>query len=176
MNGNLLKYASISNDLGLDDKLVKKLDDNLELVHSRPWKSLFRDKSYSKERYLHHLVKVVLNISKKGGVIIGRGAHLILGAGTAFRIRIISSRDVSARRVAERKQLDLKTARQLVKRVNHQRADYLQELYGKDINDCNNYDLVINTDRFDDDSAVELILHSMRQAGYDIPEKLMQAV
>ena len=160
----------------LDDKLVKRLDENLKHIHNKPWKVLFKNKTYPKERYLHNLVKVVLNISKKGGVIVGRGAHLILGPGKAFRIRIISSQDASAQRVAERKQLDLKAARKLVKKVNRRRADYLQELYGKDINDCNNYDLVINTDRFDDDSAVELILHGMRQAGYDIPDTPMQAV
>ena len=137
--------------------------------------AIFRHKSYPKERYLHHLVKVVLNISKKGGVIVGRGAHLILGPGKAFRIRIIGSRNVCARRVAERKEIDLKAASELVKKVNRRRADYLQQLYGKDINDCRNYDLVINSDRFDVESAVELILHSMRQAGYDIPEKLLQA-
>ena len=159
----------------LDGDLVKKLDENIEHVHSRPWMAIFRYKSYPKERYLHHLVKVVLNISKKGGVIVGRGAHLILGPGKAFRIRIIGSRNVCARRVAERKQIDLKAARELVKKVNRRRADYLQQLYGKDINDCRNYDLVINSDRFDVESAVELILHSMRQAGYDIPEKLMQS-
>jgi cytidylate kinase len=157
----------------LDDDLIKKLDENIE--HSRPWKAISRHKSYSKERYLHHLVKVVLNISKKGGVIVGRGAHLILGPGKAFRIRIFGSRNVCARRVAERKEIDLKAARELVKKVNRRRADYLQQLYGKDINDCRNYDLVINSDRFDVESAVELILHSMRQAGYDIPEKLPQA-
>ena len=83
--------------------------------------------------------------------------------------------DVCARRVAERKQIDLKAARECVKKVDRRRADYLQQLYGKDINDCSNYDLVINTDRFDVEAAIELILHSMRQAGYDIPEKLMQA-
>ncbi|MGB5178186.1 MAG: cytidylate kinase-like family protein [Gammaproteobacteria bacterium] len=160
----------------LDDKLVKQLDENLEHVHRKPWKILFKNKSYPKERYLHHLVKVVLNISKKGGVIVGRGAHLILGPGRAFRIRIIGSRAVCARRVAERKKIDLKAARERVKSVNRHRADYLQHLYGKNINDCRDYDLVINTDRIDVDSAVELILHHMQQAGYDIPEKLLHAV
>ena len=160
----------------LDGGLVKRLDENIELAGSKPWKALFKNKSYPRERYLHHLIKVVLNISKKGGVIVGRGAHLILGPGKAFRIRIISSPDVSAQRVAERRQLDLKAARERVRNVNRQRTDYLQTLYGKDINDCSSYDLVINTDRFDVDAAIELILHSMQQAGYDIPEKLMQVV
>ena len=159
----------------LDVELVKTLDENIEHAGIKPWKTLFKNKSYPKERYLHHLVKVVLNISKKGGVIVGRGAHLILGPGKAFRIRIISSPYVSAQWVAERKQIDLEAARDRVKSVNRQRADYLQQLYGKNINDCRDYDLVINMDRFDVDSAIDLILHSMQQAGYDIPEKVMQA-
>jgi cytidylate kinase len=158
-----------------DDKLLDMLNENLEHVHLKPWQALFKNNTYYKAHYMRHVVKVVLNISKKGGVIVGRGAHLILGPGKAFRIRIVSSLDVSARRVAERKQLGLKAARKLVKQVNRRRAGYLQELFGKDINDCSSYDLVINTDRFDDDSAINLILHGLQQAGYEIPEKLMQS-
>lgn len=157
----------------MDIGLVKRLDENLEHASKKPWKTLFKDKSYPKERYLHYLVKVVLNISKKGGVIVGRGAHLILGPDRAFRIRILGSLEPCAQRVARRKQLDIKAARKLVEKVNRRRANYVRQLYGKGIDDCGNYDLVINTDRFDVDSAVDLILHSMLLAGYDIPEKLL---
>jgi cytidylate kinase len=160
----------------VDIKLVERLDENLEHVSTLPWKAFFKGKSFQKERYLHHLVRVVLNISKKGGVIVGRGAHLILGPGRAFRVRIIGSLDACAKRVAERTQLDIEAARESVATVNRQRADYLEQLYGEGINDCSDYDLVLNTDRFDVEQAVALILHSMQQAGYDIPAELMQAV
>jgi cytidylate kinase len=116
----------------------------------------------------------VLNISKKGGVIVGRGAHLILGPGKAFRVRIIGSLEVCAERVAERDQLDLEAARNLVVTVNHDRAEYLQQLYGERIDDCSDYDLVINSDRFDVQQMVGLVLNGMQQAGYDIPDKIMQ--
>jgi cytidylate kinase len=160
----------------VDGELVARLEENLAHVSSRPWKSLFRDKSLRKERYLDHLVKVVLNIAEKGGVIIGRGAHLILGPGKAFRIRIIGSLDVCALRVAERRQIDLEAARKRVKQVNHRRAKYLKQLYGSHINDCNDYDLIINTDRFDVEPALDLILHSMQLAGYQLPEEPGKAV
>jgi cytidylate kinase len=160
----------------VDIELVKRLDENLENVNTLPWKSFFTGKSFPKERYLHHLVKVVLNISKKGGVIVGRGAHLILGPGRAFRVRIIGSLDACAQEVARREQIDIDAARELVETVNRQRADFLQQLYGTGINDCSDYDLVINTDRFGVEQAVELILYSMQQAGYDIPAELLQAV
>jgi cytidylate kinase len=160
----------------VDIKLVERLDENLEHANSTPWKEFFKGKSFYKERYLHYLVKVVMNISKKGGVIVGRGAHLILGPGRAFRVRVIGSLDVCARRVAERDQIGLNEARERVTTINRQRADYLEKLYGEGINDCSDYDLVLNTDRFNEEQAVSLILHSMQLAGYDIPAELMQAV
>ena len=160
----------------VDIKLVERLDENLEHVSTLPWRAFFKGKSFPKERYLHHLVKVVLNIAEKGGVIVGRGAHLILGPDRAFRVRIIGSLDACARRVAERDQLDLEAARERVTMINHQRADYLEQLYGEGIDDCSDYDIVINTDRFDVQQAVALILHSMQQADYDLPAELMQAV
>ena len=160
----------------VDIKLVERLDENLEHVSTLPWKAFFKGKSFPKERYLHYLVKVVLNISKKGGVIVGRGAHLILGPNRAFRVRIIGSLDVCAQRVAEREELDIEVARERVVTVNRQRADYLEQLYGEGIDDCSDYDLVLNTDRFALEQSVALILHGMEQAGYDISAELMQAI
>jgi len=160
----------------VDIELVKRLDENLEHSRTSPWTAFFKGKSFHKERYLHYLVKVVLNISKQGGVIVGRGAHLILGPRKAFRVRVIGSLEVCAQRVAEREPLDIEAARERVTTINRQRADYLQQLYREGINDCSDYDLVINTDRFGVDQAIELILHSMQLAGYDLPKELMQAV
>ena len=160
----------------VDGELVKRLEENLEHVSSHPWKNLFKGRSFPKERYLHHLVKIILNIAEKGGVIVGRGAHLILGRDKAFRIRIVGSLEVCAQRVSERKQIDIEAARERVKQVDHRRAGYLKQLYGKGINDCSDYDLVINTDRFDVETAIELILDSMQLAGYQLPEEPGKAV
>ena len=160
----------------VDNELVKRLEENLENSSNSPWGAFFRNRPFPRERYLHHLVKVVLNISQKGGVIVGRGANLILGPGKAFRIRIVGSLESCAQRVAKRKKIDLEAARERIKTKDRQRSDYLKQLYGIDINDCRYYDLVINIDRFDVDSALELILYSMQLAGYDLPKELRKAV
>ena len=75
----------------VDAELIQRLDEHVENFGSDWWRSLFSGKSYPRERYLHHLIKVVLNISVKGGVIVGRGAHLILGPRRCFRVRIVGS-------------------------------------------------------------------------------------
>jgi cytidylate kinase len=159
----------------VDVELVKKLDENIDKSSATPWKALFGGKTYTRERYLHHLVKVVLNISNKGGVIIGRGAHLILGPKRAFRVRIIGSPDACAARVAKREEIDIDSARKLVEKIDRQRAEYLREIYGQHIDECSDYDIVINSDHFDVPQMVGLILNGMQQAGYDIPRKLLQS-
>jgi len=158
----------------VDVELVKKLDENIDKSSARLWKALFGDKTYSQERYLRHLVKVVLSISKKGGVIVGRGAHLILGPGRAFRVRIIGSPDACAARVAEREGIGLDAARKLVETINRERAEYLREIYGERIDECSDYDIVINSDRYDVPQMVGLILNDMKLAGYDIPPELLK--
>ncbi len=159
----------------VDVELVKQLDENIRRIKVEPWKTFFPGKSFPRERYLHHLVKVILNISKKGGVIVGRGAHLILGPAHAFRVRIIGSLKPCAARIAEREHIDLETAQRRVVEINRERADYLEKLYGVSIDDCSDYDLVINSDRFDVPRMTDMILHGMQKSGYDIPADILRS-
>ena len=157
----------------VDVELVKQLDERIKNVGSDWWKSLFRGKSYSAERYLHHLVKVVVNISMKGGVIVGRGAHLILGPERCFRVRIVGSPERCAERISAREGLDIEAARKRVEQVNRDRAEYINELYGVHADDSSNFDLVLNTDRFTVNDAVTLILDAMQEAGYTLTPEIL---
>jgi cytidylate kinase len=159
----------------VDVELVKHLDERVSTIGSDFWKTLFKQKSYPKERYLHHLVKVVLNISTKGGVIVGRGAHLILGPERCFRVRIVGSLEKCAERITVREGIDIGAARRRVEEVNRERAEYLNELYGVQAGDPGNFDLVLNTDRFTVNEALALILDAMQQVGYELTPDMMRA-
>ena len=160
----------------VDIELVRQIDEGVKHIGSDWWQTLFKNKSYPRERYLHHLVKVVLNISMKGGVIVGRGAHLILGPKRCFRVRIIGSLKKCAERISVREGIDIEVAEQRVEQVNRERAEYLNELYGVHASDSSNFDLVLNTDRFPVDKAVALIIAAMQHAGYELtPAILSQA-
>jgi cytidylate kinase len=159
----------------VDVELVKRLDERVSTIGSDFWKTLFREKSYSKERYLHHLVKVVLNISTRGGVIVGRGAHLILGPERCFRVRIVGSPETCAERIRVREGIDIEAARRRVEQVNRERAEYLNELYGVHAGDPSNFDLVLNTDRFTVNEALALILDALQQAGYELTPEILRA-
>lgn len=158
----------------VDAELVKHLDERVSNIGSDFWKTLFKQKSYSKERYLHHLVKVVLNISTRGGVIVGRGAHLILGPERCFRVRIVGSLEKCAERIRVREGIDIEAARRRVEEVNRERAEYLNELYGVQAGDSSNFDLVLNTDRFTVNEALALILDAMQKAGYELTPEILR--
>lgn len=152
----------------VDVELVARLDEHIGYSGNDWWMTLFSGKTYPRERYLHHLVKVVLNIADRGGVIVGRGAHLILGPERCFRVRIVGSPERCAQRVSERDGVDIDTARRQVEAVDRERDAYLRELYGVAADDATRFDLVLNSDRYSIDQAVALILEAMQQAGYDL--------
>jgi cytidylate kinase len=164
----------VSKRANVDVELVMHLDERVSHIGSDWWKTLFKEKSYSRERYLHHLIKVVLNISMKGGVIVGRGAHLILGPERCFRVRVVGSLEKCARRISEREGIDIQAAERRVREVDRERAEYLNELYGVHAGDSSNFDLVLNTDRFTVEEATTLILDAMQQAGYQLTPDMLQ--
>lgn len=160
----------VASRANVDVDLVKTLDEHVKRIKGNWWRGLVKDKSFTREQYFHHLVKVVLSISRSGGVIVGRGAHLILGSERAFRVRIVGSLPRCAERIAARENLQLADARQRVLDVDRERVEYIRELYDVDVKDAGFYDLILNSDRFNVETMVENILFAMQSAGYVMPE------
>lgn len=160
----------------VDEALVNVLDEHVSKLNGHWWKRFLQKDAFSYEDYYHYLVKTVLSISVKGGVIIGRGANIILGAEKAFRVRITGSLDTCAKRVASRENIDIKAAIEMTRAVNSERSEYIKSLYHADINDPSLYDLVLNSDRYDCTQMVELILDAMEKAGYKLPDEARKSL
>lgn len=154
----------------VDEELVRVLDEHVSHFNGHWWQQLLQKEAFSYEDYYHHLVKTVLSTARCGGVIIGRGANLILGPEQAFRVRITGSIEKCAKRVAEREMIHLNEAIERVQEVNKERSEYIRMLYDTDIDDPSVYDLVLNSDRYNRAQMVELILDAMEKAGYILPE------
>lgn len=154
----------------VDESLVSMLDEHVSKIAGKWWQRFLQKDTFSYEEYHHYLVKTVLAISRTGGVIIGRGANIILGAENAFRVRITGSLETCAGRVAVREGIEITEALARTRAVNSERSEYLRLLYHADINDPSLYDLVLNSDRYDRVQMVELILDAMEKAGYILPD------
>jgi cytidylate kinase len=160
-----------------DVELVQALDEHVSHVEKHWWqKYLHKKDTFSQEEYYHYLVRVVLSISRTGGVIVGRGANIILGPEKAFRVRITGSLPICAERIANREQINTDEARTLVENTDRERAAYIRTLYNENIADTSLYDLSICSDQYTSEQIVKLILVAMRDAGQVLPEAVARAL
>jgi cytidylate kinase len=96
--------------------------------------------------YQHHLTRVISALADMGGaVILGRGAHIILGEGRALRVWITAPLDTRVRTVAEREGLSDRDARLRVAAVDDERKAFLARLFRVEAADPSRFDLVLNT-------------------------------
>lgn len=154
----------------VDEKLVEALDQHVSKIGDHWWQKLLQKDALSYEEYYQNLVKTVMSISRTGGVILGRGANLILGEKKAFRVRVTGSLNKCAEFISVRDKVDMEQAIEKAKQSNKERAEYIHKLYDTDINDLSHYDLVLNSDRYDHEQMVDLILFAMEKAGHTIPQ------
>jgi hypothetical protein len=126
------------------------------------------------ESYRRALYDVVLEIAGKGGIIVGRGAHLILEGKPVFRLRIVGSKKPCAERVAAELNIPYAAAEKQVVETNQVRNASIAGLFKDQFPDCSldcagHFDLVINTDHISADGALPIILLALRQAGFELP-------
>jgi cytidylate kinase len=154
--------------------LMERLDQQVTTMREEVMHMIVTGKSPTEE-YRHYLLNVILGIARHSGVIVGRGAHLLLADYRAFRVRIVASEETCAARVAERQHISQQEALRWARQADQEHSDYIRKVFGRDVNDPITFDLVINTDHIGLEQAVNVILFAMQQTGYHIPPKALKA-
>lgn len=116
------------------------------------------------DQYLEHLLKVIGTVGRHGrAVIVGRGAGYIVPANLCLRVRVFASMETKTKRIMERMKLGEKEAKKKIQQIEGEQKAFLKRYFQKDIQDPNNYDLLVNTERLATKEAVAAItaaLHS----------------
>lgn len=113
----------------------------------------------TKREMAHNINRAILKLAGMGDiVIVGRGGfyitrHLKHG----LHVRLIGSLAGRTKHMVNTYGLSIKQAEDYVKKEDAKRHDYIKKLFGVDINDPHNYDLLINTDHISIREAIELI-------------------
>nr|CRH05112.1 conserved protein of unknown function [Candidatus Magnetococcus massalia] len=149
-----------------DPYLTRKLDEHMSSLVDEWVRSLFTGKNASRDTFNYHLIKVIMNIAPHGGVIVGRGAHLLLGNYKVFRMRVEGSLHRCAERVSKREGVKMSKAKTLVERADLERQEFVHNLYKNHVAPHNFYDMSVNTDLFSNKTVVELVLDGMREMGF----------
>lgn len=113
---------------------------------------------------LHLIEQIVLEYAQRGNVIIyGRGGQdLLNNIDSVLRVRITAPFEERVERWAEREWLDPDLARVLVRKSDQQRSGFIKYYFDRNWEDPINYDLVINTSRLSEDTAVALICAAVK--------------
>ncbi|MGB8519312.1 MAG: cytidylate kinase-like family protein [Candidatus Tumulicola sp.] len=99
-------------------------------------------------------------------VIVGRGAGVILkDAPGLLRVFLHAPREWRIAHVMAAFGTDRKTTEAEVERVDRMRAAYLSDWYGARFGDPANYDLCVDTSRFDESQCAAIIVTALRTCG-----------
>jgi len=110
--------------------------------------------------YRSIIEQVVVNLAERGScVIVGHAGQVTLQSIPAvFKVLVTGSPERRAKRIMAEQGLNEKDATSLVKDSDHQRIEFFKHVYDIDWLDSSNYDLTVNTDDIEVDSAVALVM------------------
>jgi cytidylate kinase len=135
----------IAESTHLSERVVSSLEKDQQVLAD--WLASIASRDYlSPVEYRYHLSRVVGALAHHGGaVILGRGAHLILGEGEALRVLVVAPLETRVRAVMEREGLVEREARRRIVSVEADRKAFLMKHFHADFADPTTFDLVVNT-------------------------------
>jgi cytidylate kinase len=145
----------------LSERVVSALDDKgRELLTE--WLAGFASHNYlSSIEYRYQLARVIGAVAHHGGaVILGRGAHLILGQGQALRVLVVAPLEARIAAIMEREGTSEREARHQIQTVEADRRAFLIKHFHAEFGDPTHFDLVVNTQRL----GIEMASAAIRTA------------
>jgi cytidylate kinase len=136
----------IAESTHLSERVVSSLDEkHKELLTD--WLAAISSRSYlSPAEYRYHLSRIVGAVAHHGGaVILGRGAHLILGQGEALRVLVVAPVQTRVLAVMNREGIAEREANRLILSIEADRKAFLMKHFHADFADPATFDLVVNT-------------------------------
>ena len=121
--------------------------------------------------YIRALIRIVRAIASHGrAVIVGRGAHCILRDTPALRVRVVCPLELRIRRYAEKHNVDLKQAGEIIRQKEKERIEFVRLNVHRDMTNASDYDLVLSSGSFDMQQLADLVVHAYRSRfGLDLP-------
>jgi cytidylate kinase len=122
----------------------------------------------SDEAYLRLLQTILLELSRQGRVVIlGRGAEALLrDHPTTVHVRLVAPLERRIRRISELLQVDRAAAMEAIEKADSVHTGYMKYALNVDWTDPSLYDLTVNTARFPEERAVDLIAGAVAILGY----------
>lgn len=159
-------FDKVANLAGTDKYLLEMLQERTSSLKQEWMVSLFTGQNLLEQHYRQCLVDTILATLAEGGIIIGRGAHVVLAHSPVLRVRLVGTVPVCAKRLAAKEGIDLEAATKQVEETNHHRGEFVWHHFKSRLNDPSTFDLVVNTDRLNDwEKVADMILDAGKVFG-----------
>jgi cytidylate kinase len=147
------KLQQEATDTGIRAEELKSLDEKApglldRLLGSKP------------ELYQDVMESLIYEMSQRGrGVILGHGGQMLLREfGCAFHVFIFASESARTERIMKQRGLTREVAEKMIRKSDNEQKGYFRSTFHTDWNAPSLYDVVINTEKFDTETATKTIV------------------
>jgi cytidylate kinase len=149
----------ISFDIGTQKRLVESLDESVRSRFELWVEGLFKGRIIDSSDYLKSLAKIIGVISHHGrSIIVGRGANFILGIKHGFHVRVVADFQTRMNSLIQRRNLSEAEAKHEIETTDEQRRKFIKANFGKEIDDPQGYDMMINSTLLTPEHVAEIVL------------------
>jgi len=154
----------IAREQHIQRDLVAGLDEHVRDAIHRYVIDSFRTRAFTESDYLRAVVKAITTLGQRGmAVVLGRGAAYILPPDRALRVLVVAPRSIRVERFANEHGVPIQEAADRVEQEDGLRRDFLRVQFGVEPDDPTLYDLLINSEHFDCESAARVVIEALRR-------------
>jgi cytidylate kinase len=147
----------IAKNSNVSERIVQTLDEQDRSIFD-DWIQALGEGHMWSYQYLEHLTTVVSSIGAHGhAIIVGRGASYILPKEVCLRVLVIAPLQTRIDNVIKAYGVSESEAKRRILRTESDRKAFIRKYFNADMTDPMNYDLVINTQNFDINTAVKIL-------------------
>ncbi|MBU8869491.1 MAG: cytidylate kinase-like family protein [Gemmatimonadales bacterium] len=163
----------IAEDKNLEQSLLAQLDES-GINQADLWvRGVLNQRIFMRDQFHGALVQTVSRLAARGNVVfLGRGANLILAENATLRVRVIASRQTRLDRIRLRLEISRAEARAILVEIERRREEFIRKIFKEDPGRPENFDLTINTDRLEPETAVEMVIMALLDRQTSTPESM----
>lgn len=169
----ILRYESISRDSLLENSEVFDIPEIKLMPNVKHAAHILERFSFGRDRYINYMASSLLRFLQKDNHIYHglAGQFFVQGVSHVIKVRIIA--DIEDRVAAEvrRKGISADVARQQLMQDDEERRKWAMLLYGIDISEPENYDIVLNISTMGVGEAAELVARTAQFDCYQATEE-----
>jgi cytidylate kinase len=154
----------VAKDMHVQRQVIDRLDESVRSEIEVLVEGMMHGYHIDQSEYFHSLVRVLRAFIVQGDVILlGRGACNLVRKGEGLRVRLTASIETRIRNLCGFNNFDEATALAKIKESDHQRKEFVHKFFHVNIDDPDVYDISINTDNINPESAASVILRTIEE-------------